>query len=238
MLLLFTLFTVTFARHVDLPSKALQNPNLFQGDIIGIEDNDIRNAVSDPSLRWKDGIVPYTIGRSLDNIRHLITIAMKHINKATGGCITFKERQHEPDYILFTKGNGCSSYVGRAEGEQHINLGKGCEYVGVILHEILHALGFYHEHNRPDRDDHLIIYWDNIDKGYLRDFTLLHPSATTIYNDFDPYSIMIYGNYLGSKDGKSKTMEAKSGVKLRNPQMKIGLSPSDVYRIKKLYKCE
>ncbi|XP_067144860.1 zinc metalloproteinase nas-6-like [Centruroides vittatus] len=230
MLLIFTLFTLTFAKHVHLPSKALQNPDLFQGDIIGIEDNDVRNAVTNLSLRWKGWIVPYTIDRSLGNIRHLITIAMKHINNAIGGCITFKQRQYEPDYILFIKGIGCYSDIGRVRGEQHLSLGEGCEYVGTVVHEIVHALGFYHEQSRSDRDNYLIIHWENIEEGML--------SLTDIvvyYDGFDLESIMLYGNDDFSKDGKSLTMEAKSGIKLSSD--KESLFPSDVFRIKMLYEC-
>jgi len=59
----------------------------------------------------------------------------------------------------------CYSYIGRQGGAQSLSIGTSCETVGIVEHEIMHALGFYHEHSRPDRDDHVIIIDSNIQTG-------------------------------------------------------------------------
>jgi hypothetical protein len=48
---------------------------------------------------------------------------------------------------------------------QNLSIGLGCDYKAIIEHEILHALGFYHEQSRSDRDDYVNIWWDEIISG-------------------------------------------------------------------------
>ncbi len=60
----------------------------------------------------------------------------------------------------------CFSYIGRVEANgQTVSIGRGCDEISTVEHEILHALGFFHEQSRYDRDSYVEIEFDNIVEG-------------------------------------------------------------------------
>ncbi|CAL1277135.1 unnamed protein product [Larinioides sclopetarius] len=218
----------------DLP---LQNPDLFGGDMMGMNDPEDRNAIIDKRMIWPGGIVPYTIDPALSTYGSQFLGAFYLYRKDT--CIRFVERTNETDYIRIFKGQGCYSYVGKIGGAQPVSIGQGCNYMGTVLHELGHAIGFFHEQNRFDRDEWLTIYWDNIKEGMETEFAKLPLKLHQMLTDFDYDSVMLYGEYAFSKEyGKLKTMSPKKSNK---PLKEVGwkqLSKADITRIKKLYDCE
>lgn len=84
-------------------------------------------------------------------------------------CIKFKPYNgEESDYIRITAGTtGCWSSVGRIGGRQDVNLQvPGCvTKIGTVIHELMHAVGFFHEQSRYERDEYVTIKWNNIMKG-------------------------------------------------------------------------
>ena len=65
------------------------------------------------------------------------------------------ENKDDENYIDITsnKKSGCWSSIGMVGGRQELSLEKnGCmDNHATPLHEFMHALGFHHEQNRPDR---------------------------------------------------------------------------------------
>lgn len=51
------------------------------------------------------------------------------------------------------------------EGPQAVSIGKNCDKFGIVVHELGHVVGFWHEHTRPDRDRYIYIDTTNIMPG-------------------------------------------------------------------------
>ena len=47
-----------------------------------------------------------------------------------------------------------------------MSLTKNCKKYTIVLHEIMHTLGFWHEQSRPDRDDYVTVFYENIKPGF------------------------------------------------------------------------
>ncbi|XP_011704692.1 PREDICTED: zinc metalloproteinase nas-4-like [Wasmannia auropunctata] len=197
-----------------------------------------RNGVTDKLLRWPDGIIPYVItGDFNDDQLQLISAAMDNYFNFT--CIQFVPRTNEEDYInISSDETGCWSYVGRQGGRQEVNLQTpGCLYeTGTVIHELMHTVGFWHEHTREDRDEYVDINWDNIKEEAWKNFAKADPGV--LYNYDVPYdygSVMHYTAYAFAKDNNEKTLITK------DPNASIGqreaFSESDILKINKMYNC-
>nr|CAD7265901.1 unnamed protein product [Timema shepardi] len=146
--------------------KGLYNPGLYQGDIVMKAGN--KNAVTDPNLLWPNAAIIYKpdpdIGCPQSPQCGILMKAIDHYHEVS--CVRFKEWTGENDVVdvFFNLDSGaCWSPVGRSgDGEQKLSLGQRCWYLGIVIHELGHAVGFWHEMNRPDRDSYIYVYWDNI----------------------------------------------------------------------------
>jgi hypothetical protein len=96
------------------------------------------------------------------------------------------------DYVYFNKSNSFSSKIGKQRGKQNINL-MGFPQMGkaLIMHEIMHALGFEHEQSRHDRDQYVIIHWENIPKEHKDNYEKLSDFYSR-FGSYDYDSIMHY----------------------------------------------
>ena len=111
----------------------------------------------------------------------------------------------------------------------------GCTYVGVIEHELMHALGFWHEQSRSDRDRFVKIVWRNIEPGMEKNFEKFsRKEVQDLDQSYDYKSLMHYGAYAFSKDNKPTIVPLRRGADIGQ---RYALSQTDITKINKLYDC-
>lgn len=197
--------------------------------------------VSDNSKRWPGGVIPYTIDDATPSI---VTTAIRMVEDETPG-VTLVPRTDEDDYVTFRDASGCSSAIGMSGGQQFINLkvfddDGGCS-AGNAAHEILHALGLFHEHTRCDRDDFVIIDYDEIEDGREGNFYKAGSGSedgdcSGAFDDgaYDPGSMMHYPTDAFAI-GSDPTIIGRAGVDESVMGQRGSVGPTDVGTIDVLY---
>ncbi|XP_076730663.1 zinc metalloproteinase nas-7 [Maylandia zebra] len=200
-----------------------QDMPVQEGDILIPES---RNAVH---TLWPDATTSYIITDELVSREAEIKAAFKMISDVT--CIRFKKRDTESSYLKLVTGNGCASFVGCQGGAQRLFFASECT-VGNLCHELLHALGLYHEHTREDRDKYVTVNWQNIVAGKENNFKVKHGNTQNL--PYDLASIMHYGRDFFSTNGNPTVLPKQSGVEIGQRKH---LSQLDIERLNKLYSC-
>ncbi|GFT26213.1 metalloendopeptidase [Nephila pilipes] len=76
----------------------MENPDMYQGDIL-LDDDDDRNALVGDTYKWPEGVIPYEISYSLTKYSDQIEEAMNYLSNRT--CIQFTERRYFDDDFLY-----------------------------------------------------------------------------------------------------------------------------------------
>ncbi|RCN46411.1 astacin [Ancylostoma caninum] len=207
------------------PARPDLLPYLFEGDIV-LTDNQMdsvlknaedqlwakqggqsrsrRSMTSYLYARWTAFPIPYYINTGSGVSEPAVLAGIARWEADT--CITFTRQNNRPNGngIEFFLGSGCYSMIGRVGySSQQISIGHGCTSLGTVTHEIGHALGFYHEQARYDRDNYVSIVSKNIQNGYLSQFTKQSRSAMEDYGvGFDYGSVMHYDQFSFSANNR------------------------------------
>uniref|UniRef100_A0A1I7ZL80 Metalloendopeptidase n=1 Tax=Steinernema glaseri TaxID=37863 RepID=A0A1I7ZL80_9BILA len=198
-----------------------------------------------PKTLWSQGVF-YTFNATLNKKgQDAVDAAVAFWQANT--CINFTKTD-DPDkapvkpVLHFYPGDihVCASFIGRmfALNVQGVSIGAGCERFETTTHEIAHALGFIHEHNRWDRDEYVLVYTDKVNANNSYDYKKVDKNENENYDKgYDFGSIMHY---------RESSFAAKKGdivMVARNPDYKKSIGGAmtpvygDVYRMNMLYSC-
>lgn len=135
---------------------------------------------------WNGNVIPYVIDPdhgAESSIRALID------ELEAGTNLRFVKRQYHPDWLRFDRNTSTDAETdGTGRGDPRI-ISNSLENMGVWRHEMGHALGLIHEHQRPDRDTYVRIHWDRLPKSLHPQFEMREMDLSSPY---DYYSIMHY----------------------------------------------
>ncbi|MGI9552918.1 MAG: M12 family metallopeptidase, partial [Aurantibacter sp.] len=152
----------------------------------------------------------------------------KSINEWTNKTnVRFVQRTNESNYVtISSSGSNSNSGIatlGMNGSRGYIRLGTRAT-AEVIIHELGHTLGYIHEQNRKDRDDHIIINYQNIQNN-AKDQFYKSNSAVLITNAFDVNSTMMYGSFTFSKNGRPTITDLNGNLL---PRRRARISSLDV----------
>jgi len=175
--------------------------------------------------RWPNNIIYYAIDPLLSQ-QGRVTDAIAHWENNTA--VEFIARTNQTNYLYFTSGNGCSSFIGMIGGRQDITLDADCSK-GNMIHEIGHSFGFFHEQARADRDQWVTVYLDNLeDPAYLDNFTIVRTPTAERVGQYDYGSIMHYSDDAFAKPGTRTIIPLDPAAQIGQ---RVGLSGCDLAAI-------
>lgn len=212
---------------------------MLKSDIRFTEEQ-LKSGIVGENYRWRGGFYVQIDSRFNQEEYAIINNALYdiHVNLCIDVLIWPSDANPSGDYAFIERGgdgSGCWSYVGRLGGRQVINLQwNGCVYQGTAAHEAIHALGFFHEQSRPDRDDFVNILYHNIIPEYAYAFDKYSWQQVGTYDvPYDYTSIMHYNSHDFTANGQ-ETIQAKNGSPVGSRGF---MTEHDKTKLRRMYNC-
>ncbi len=192
---------------------------------------------------WEDGILPFEFDFEITPYQKDLFLEACHEWESVAN-IRCVEGEYKDRKITVSDSSfwGCYAIWGMGSSfvflKRQMNLANNCWKKPIIMHEIGHALGLIHEHQRMDRDQYVVIQTENLASGFLwlNEKVNFGNQDSTPFTPYDFLSIMHYPRRAFSKNGFD-TIVAQPGYEQYQDVMGhvVELSEGDALSAARLY---
>jgi len=204
----------------------------------------LRTARADRSALWSGARVPYVIDSEFsETMQNRIASAIAYYTMNTP--IRWVPTDEDSSFIRFVlwkdpDASGGNSDVGRTgQREQLLKLTNNTSR-STIIHEMGHVIGLKHEQSRPDRDDWVEVFDQNIIDGKEGNFEKFSADEVTAFGAYNHRSVMHYRSTtfgIDTPTGQATTISAVAppGILDADLGSNNDFDNSELDWIKKLY---
>lgn len=186
---------------------------------------------------WPGQVIPYEIPDDFAYVNGTSSVpeVLQQVMASTNVC--FIPRVNEENYLVFLNSiyntnTSYSSHIGKNPLQEAQYIGLANLNPEIIIHEIGHALGLIHEHQRPDRDAYIRIREDLIRPDFRHNFEVINlTSDYLLETPYDYESIMHYGATTYSRTTEPTIISIPAGKQLGNTRF----SDKDLAGLRRLY---
>jgi hypothetical protein len=149
---------------------------------------------------WPEGIVPYEFDENVSQVNKDRMIEAMAVWEDAANINFVPRTEEDTSYIHIKDSDINASAVGMFSGEQVVQI-HNWDKKYIIIHELGHTLGFWHEHSRYDRDEYIMMNRDNIDmndEDFKDNFGKESKLYFHVYGPYDFDSVMHYDQYAFS----------------------------------------
>jgi len=186
--------------------RAIENPPL-----------EIRGAVKIDAVLWTDGVLPVTFAKGITREQKSLFFQACQAWSKVANVRCVEGRYRGKTLKVSNRYPNCWALWGMGTHflvlKRMMNLQNSkCWRQETLMHEMGHAFGLIHEHQRVDRDEFIEVHTENASRSYfgLNTKINLGPQAARALTPYDFSSIMHYGRRAFSVNGRD-TIVPKPG---------------------------
>jgi hypothetical protein len=182
---------------------------------------------------WEAGVIPVEFADEVPSANRDAFMRICNGGWGSAAPIACVPRTSQNGYLRVTwfkessNAATCYSVIGqpRRLTRYELHLGQTCWNDQTVYHELGHAIGFVHEHQRPDRDNYVTIDFTNVAPALQGNFNLI-TSLRDSMPAYDFLSIMHYRSNTFATNPAQPTIVPKPGYSSFANTMGTAQSPS------------